>query len=832
MLLGGVSLVLWQRSRIEAYRAGEKTEGVVDRLARHVPDDHPRVVFTDVAREVGIEYRHFAATRQNRLPEDMGSGVALGDADGDGWCDLFLPGFTRPAAPAEEITRGALYRNVAGRFEDVTLASGIVEAGLGMAAAFVDVDSDADLDLVTTRVGGIELWRNRGDLLFEATAGPAGLADFEGFWAGVAIGDHGLDGDLDLYVCGYVAYDEAKVGADEKRSQYAAVIPARINPSVFEPERNLFLENDGTGSFVERAGELGIDNTDGRSLGAVFCDLNTDGWPDLYVANDVSDNALFLGRSDGGFFDVTQRALVGDYRGAMGLAAGDADGDLDMDLFVTHWVAQENALYSQYRLEESTEGGPAVPIFFDASEAMGLGYQALENVGWATYLFDYDNDTHTDLLVVNGSTIPLAEDDTKMEPMRSQLFWKHPQRSGFFEVGAVSGDFFREAHVGRGGAGFDFDLDGDEDLAVVLHGEGLALLRNDGGDQAGALRVRLRQQTGNRLAIGARLELVAGEHHAMALVGSDGSYLSQHAVGELAFGLGETPLVDQLIVTWPDGVVEVAGPFTPRSLVTWERGSAAREEVLPGRLLRDAERPTEAAVEREFFAIRKRATRARLDGDLELAVRTYREALLVWPDHGDSLYYLGNCLLGLGREREALHAFSRRVAYAPTTSAAWMQLGLLRLSGGDPALDDLDLAEAAFQRCHELNQEEARPLLMLGHVALLRGDLDAARAFHESAAAHNPRSVEARWHLGRLAWLAGDAARAKVLLEEAHQIAGTGQISASPSGEGDTKAGGAMTSAIEVPLVPVLTGWRGLAERTPDPASEYGAREATEPNGG
>ncbi|MCF6284172.1 MAG: DUF111 family protein, partial [Candidatus Hydrogenedentes bacterium] len=146
-------------------------------------------------------------------------------------------------------------------------------------------------------------------------------------------------------------------------------------------------------------------------------------------------NAFFVNDGQGGFINRTSEALVGDYRGAMGLAAADFDGDLDADLFVTHWVAQENALYSQH---VSTDTPAQTAIFFDEADRYGLGHKGLNKVGWATGFFDYNNDGALDLFVVNGHTIPLRDSPTQLEPMRSQLFWQEPKGRGFFhEVGAV-----------------------------------------------------------------------------------------------------------------------------------------------------------------------------------------------------------------------------------------------------------------------------------------------------------------------------------------------------------------------------------------------------------
>ncbi|MCB9915134.1 MAG: VCBS repeat-containing protein [Planctomycetes bacterium] len=819
LVLAAVALAQLLRQREARYEAGERTEGIVDTLAVDVPADHPRVVFSEVARRAGLVFRHFPGERRNLLTEDMGSGVALGDVDGDGWVDAFLVNLAAQGAD-DEANRSRLFLGGPEGFRDVTATSGIDLVALGNGAAFVDVDGDADLDLFVTSYPRCRLYRNDGGARFSDVSEAAGVAAFEGFWTGIGAADMDRDGDVDLYVCDYVRYDASVGAAGESGSQYGRVLPAQLNPSAFEPAANLLLENRGDGTFRDVAAERGVADAQGRGLGVTFCDVDGDGAADLYVANDVSDNALFLGDGAGGFRDVTAQALVGDYRGAMGLAAADYDGDRDVDLFITHWIAQENALYSQ---KPRAAGDPGPPLFFDDADRVGLGHTALDRVGWGTRFFDYDNDGWLDLFVVNGHTIPLEARPRELEPMRPQLFWHATDpRHYFHEVGAVSGDFWREPWVARGAATFDYDLDGDEDLVVVRHGGAAALLRNDGGDARPALRVRLRQPSGDRFALGARVELVTSAGARLDWVGTQGSYLSQHAVGELAFGLGDARLVDELRVTWPDGTTERAGPFLTRSIVTWERGSAPRVEAYPGRATRDVERPARVEDERRFFETRKRGTEARLAGDLRAASAAYLEALALWPGHGDCLYYLGNCEAHLGREALALQAFERRAHYEPQSSQAWMQIGMLRLPGGDPTLDDLASARAAFERCHELNGEESRPQVMLGVVAMLADELDVAAAHLADAARLNPRSVEARWFAGRVAWLAGRRDDAAAWLAEARALAGERDAGASKSNEGDTKSGAALTADEGVPLAPALTRWRDLGARVGDPAEEYG----------
>jgi len=821
-LLGGVAAWQVASSSVEEYTAGDVTDGLFDSLARDLPEDVPAVRFEDVAAARGLVFEHFPATRTNRLPEDMGSGVALGDVNGDGWCDLFaaniagaLHGERGPAGASRLYLGGP-----GGKFEDVTAASGIDLVELANGAAFFDADSDGDLDLFVACYGTCRLFRNEGGAEFTDVSAEHGLERFEGFWSGVAVGDYNADGAADVYVTGYVKYVERAEGLGEPPSQYGRVIPAGINPSNFEPERNLFFVGRGDGTFEERAEELGVHDPAGRGLGALFCDIDGDGHQDLYVANDVSDNALFLGTADGGFVDRTAEAQVGDYRGAMGLAAGDWDNDQDLDLFVTHWVSQENALYSQH---PKPDGG--VPVFFDDADRLGLGFKALPMVGWACEFLDYDNDGWLDLYVVNGSTIPIEETPELMEPMRSQLFWhKCDQRSFFHEVGAVSGDFFRSEFVGRGGASFDADLDGDSDLVVLQHGGPALLLDNTGGNARGALRVRLRQPTGNTFALGARVEARIADLTRLEVVGAQGSYLSQRAVGEVAFGLGEAPLVDELRVTWPDGTVESAGPFLPCTVVDWTRGAAPKARPFPGRHARDAEGPPEVEEQRRFFALRDEAVQARVAGDYDAAVEGYLAALALWPGHADSLYYLANSWIEIGREATALAALERMVHFEPQSSGGWMQIGRLRLPGGDAQIDDLSLARRAFDRCRELNKAESRPETMLGIVDLLEGRLDEARERFTQAARLNPKSVEARWFLGQALWLREEREKAGQWLREAHAVALAGRSAGdSASNEGDTKSGSAMTAGGGVALADELLRWQTLAEREPDPVAEYGA---------
>lgn len=329
--------------------------------------------------------------------------------------------------PESQRAPSVLYRNLGnGSFEKVQEFPDL--RILGMGAAWADYNNDGWLDLVVSGYNFLALYRNDHGRLVRDTNFPSP----PGFWTGVSWGDYNRDGHLDLYVCGYVKYLAAsKDKTDASTQQFGIEVPFTLNPASYEAERNLLFRNNGDGTFAEVARQLGVSNPEGRSLSALWHDFDGDGWLDLYVANDISENKLYLNRG-GRFIDAGRSAWVEEYRGSMGLAAGDFDRDGDDDLFISHWIAQQFALYQNLSSEQKEAKTVKAELHFtDVAETRGVGQPSLQFIGWGAAFVDIDSDGWPDLVVANGSTFEQkTAPPRRLVPMPSFLFWN--ARGEFF----------------------------------------------------------------------------------------------------------------------------------------------------------------------------------------------------------------------------------------------------------------------------------------------------------------------------------------------------------------------------------------------------------------
>jgi tetratricopeptide (TPR) repeat protein len=822
VILVAASVGIYLATRPEPYRPGEDVDDITRTLSRELPADAPRPALIDVTDEAGLDgFVHFHGARTSQLPEDMGSGAAWGDYDNDGDEDLFIvaAGGALDADPARWAP-SLLYENLGdGTFRPVADLPEIRVIGMG--AAWGDYDGDGWQDLIVTTYGELLLFRNESGRLRRVQS----FSDAEGYWAGAAWGDFERDGDLDLYVCGYVQYTATDADRARASQQYGRSVPYTLNPASYEPARNLLFRNEGDGTFTEVAASLGVDNPQGRSLGALWHDFDDDGWLDLYVANDISDNAFF--RNLGGRFeDISHAAWVADYRGAMGLAAGDWNRDGDDDLFVTHWIAQENALYDSLltnRRDPSAASADVVPAlgFVDIASQRGLGQIALRVVGWGTEFADFDGDGWLDLVVSNGSTFETDDPSKWLQPQRSMFLWN--QQGKHYHDLALLNDTLAEPRVGRGLALADYDRDGDLDLLIVAHGEGVVLLRNEMQD-GHWLELRLGDRTGadgraRGYGEGAQLIGRIGDTVLRRAIGGP-SYLSQSS-RVVHFGLGPAGALKSLEVRWPDGTVAEHGRLEAGAIWEWIRGEpqprrvasvgvdhapAAQPRADDAATLTDREKLT-------LFWTKQRAAMDAMkrDGDLDRAIELFQQALKLDSDHQDSRYYLASCLARQNRTDEAIAQLRELTRIEPRSHRGHKQLGILLASQTQP---DLAGAQAALERALEINREETGSLLALGEVAIMRGELEQAERRLSLVCQTNPRAAGGFYFLGYVALQQGDERQATEMLRRAREALGEEWAPEGTTSEGDVRH---TMHRDETPLLRFFEGWDG----SDDPATAF-----------
>ena len=525
--------------------------------------------FVEVASAVGLTWQHEnGRSPQRYFPETMGGGGAFFDYDGDGDLDVYaVNGAFIAADPQAVAPVNSLFRNDGQRF--VPVAAEAAHPGVGMGVAAADYDSDGDLDLYLTNFGPNALFRN-DDGHFAEIGRQAGVADAR-WGTSCSFADYDRDGDLDLYVANYVAYDPAVARADQVPymagyESYGGQAPVGYpHPDNFQGQADLLYRNDGAGHLVDVSAGAGIADASGKGLGVIFGDYDSDGWPDIYVANDAVRNFLYHNSQDGTFAERAGLAGVaygqdGQMEAGMGVDWGDYNSDGVLDLTVTNFQAEPNALYRG-------EGG----FFSVATFAAGMGLPSLPFLGFGTQFFDPDLDGDLDLFAANGHVLDnvLDIDQSTSYGQRNLLFRNDGGR--FAEISAAAGPGFSLERVSRGSATGDYDGDGDPDLLVFNSGQALSLLRNDQGDANHWITIQLTGANGNPNGIGARLTATSGDLVQTRELRGSRSYLSQSQL-RICLGLGKRPQLDVLTVRWPSGRTERFGPFAANQAIALVEG--------------------------------------------------------------------------------------------------------------------------------------------------------------------------------------------------------------------------------------------------------------------
>jgi hypothetical protein len=505
---------------------------------------HGQVVFTDVTQAAGIRFRHNAGKAGKKwLPETMGAGCAFFDADGDGWLDILLIN-GKDWKPRGRKSLPALYRNNRnGTFTDITAGSGFDVESYGVGVAVADYDNDGRPDVYLTNMGPDRLLRNEGGGKFRDVTAQAGI-DNPGFAASAAWLDYDEDGLADLFVANYVEWTPA----GDLWCSLDGVTKSYCTPESYKGISSRLYRNLGGGKFGDVTRKAGVWDSTSKSLGVAILDFNTDGRPDIFVANDTQPNKLYRNNGNSTFTEEGVGAGVafsedGIARGAMGVDAADYDRSGRPHLVVGNFSSQMLGLYHN-------EGNS---LFVDEAPRSSVGRDSLLTLAFGTFFFDYDLDGHLDIFVANGHIEEeIANVQPKITYRQPPHLFRNLGKGNFQEVTRKVGSDLARPIVGRGTAYGDYDRDGDLDVLVTTNDSPAHLLRNDGGNANNWLTVTLTGAKSNRSALGAVARLTSPSGAQWQMVRSGSSYCSQSQLA-LTFGLGKDREVTTMEIEWPSG---------------------------------------------------------------------------------------------------------------------------------------------------------------------------------------------------------------------------------------------------------------------------------------
>lgn len=560
---------------------------------------HSGIRLQEVQAPLGLEHTYVnGEDGRAMIVETIGGGCGWLDFDNDGWPDLVINQGGDPLA----IDRGdqpldQLFRNIDGsQFRAVTAAARIVEPGYSQGIAVADYDNDGLDDIYVTNYGPNTLWHNCGDGTFQEVAFQAAVSDPR-WGTSAAWGDLDRDGDLDLYVCNYCVYDTQ----NPQECKDPAGFDVICNPHLLDAWPDACFMNLGDGTFRDESQERGLFGTGNRALGVAIADFDNDQWPDVYVANDTTENFLFMNQQNGKFVDeAALRGCAADREGAtqgsMGLAVADYDQNGFLDIYCTHYYEESNTLYANF----GDQG------FRDLTALEGLHQPTLSFLGFGAIFCDLDGNTQPELLIANGH---VDNGLRAAKPhMRPQLFALAHGRQ-WVSIGEQTGSYFQRKLVGRGVATADFDLDGDLDVAIVHENDASVLLRNDSvmvdeglgesdnsanpmdeavtgsvddasnashaeiePQRANWLKVVLHGRRSNRRGIGCRVSVSQNQQSWMQELAGGTSFAVSHEP-VLVFGLGKSEEDVQISIVWPSGAQQTLKAAVNQTLDVYEPNS-------------------------------------------------------------------------------------------------------------------------------------------------------------------------------------------------------------------------------------------------------------------
>jgi enediyne biosynthesis protein E4 len=526
--------------------------------------------FSEVSRQSGIDFVHHSPMLDPRidpiLPQiaSMGASVSVCDFDNDGWNDLYVTNSSFGYS-------NALYQNQKdGSFKDVAESLGVADlnregSGVSMGSVWADYDNDGYEDLFVYRWGKPELFKNEEGKRFVKVTDKSGLPSWIN--ANTAIWfDYNSDGFVDLFIGGYFREDV----------NLWLLNDTKILTESFEYSqnggRNFLFKNRKDGTFIDVTVETGLTSTR-WTLAAGAADINQDGYPDLFIANDYGISEFYINEKGKKFDEIHESALIGlTPKSGMNVSFGDIYNKGQMGIYVSN-ITEEGILLQGNNFW--------VPIkdkekFLYANLAQQAG---IESGGWSygAQFGDFNNDGFTDLYLANGyisakkgtsywydyskvtSGNKAIISDIKNWPSmrgRSQSgfqrnkIWLNDGSGHFRDVAKyVGGDEHLDS---RAVATADLWNRGVLDVIVANQNNRLLILKNNVNSENHWIAFELKGTRGNRSAIGATVSLYRGSQSLVQIVSGGIGFCSQNQ-RRLQFGLGKTSAIDKAVITWPDG---------------------------------------------------------------------------------------------------------------------------------------------------------------------------------------------------------------------------------------------------------------------------------------
>lgn len=510
-----------------------------------------QAVFQDLTAQVGLEHVYHNGEEADELAilETIGGGVAVIDFDRDGYEDLFFPGGGDLSNKTVSGLAGTLWKNQRGtKLLNVSHASGTdLVAGYTHGSSAGDLDGDGFADLLVTGYSGLQLFLNQGDGTFIEAAQDCGLNDT--LWStSSALGDFNSDGLLDIYITHYVDWSW-----DKHPPCQSLGVPDVCPPGNFIGLGDIIYFNDGNGSFTPAASEIGLDPA-GKGLGVMVVDINQDNQVDIYVANDTTNNFLYDNQGDTfqeiGLQSGSAVDNAGTPQGSMGLCTLDFDDDLRPDILVCNYESQAFALYKN-------DGGASFRYATSTSGLMALG---TTYVAFGSTSGDFDLDGDEDIAIANGHVMRNLQGEKTTE--QHPLYLTNLGHERFERQVFPDSTYFGKKWRGRGVAAFDWDRDGDLDLAFSNVDQPSALLENATTTSGKWWIIELVGTQSNRDAVGARIVFQSDKRKYLRNVIGGGSYLSQNPY-YIHFALPENEQLLQAEIFWPSGATQVVTELKP-----------------------------------------------------------------------------------------------------------------------------------------------------------------------------------------------------------------------------------------------------------------------------